>query len=392
MSKQSKERKALLAELDWCIREGFSGPRSASALEQARAALSNAGDALTDLELAKLVMTIEATTIGLHNVGTAELISFARAILRAAPAPVAAPASEPHALIVPEVIARRPLLDEDPDWYRESDNDYAGNNMEAVVWFLDNRDNLAALLAAPASGEAGVDSPAVNKAWQRFQMEVSPKVDDLSALVRQLVHALRKATTDHDLPDRAMDYLRRHGAHGSPLRAPIAADHSGEAAEMVGQEGLTVAIDWLAQRMEQLQALMKRTSAMPIMHEWQALNELRNRLRALLATPAAVSEPRLSDAAREVFLERVRQQSEEGWTPEHDDAHEGGELADAAAALVLEACDYRLAALQHWPWANSIKDAPPRRNLVKAGALILAEIERIDRAALRAGNQGETRD
>lgn len=86
-------------------------------------------------------------------------------------------------------------------------------------------------------------------------------------------------------------------------------------------------------------------------------------------------------AARDVLAERRRQVVAEGWTPEHDDAHEGGELADAAAALILEAGDYRLAALQHWPWADAIKDAPPRRNLVKAGALILAEIERLDRAA-----------
>ncbi|MDT6960150.1 hypothetical protein QTN24_01450 [Cupriavidus sp. SZY C1] len=99
-------------------------------------------------------------------------------------------------------------------------------------------------------------------------------------------------------------------------------------------------------------------------------------VRAILASNAVL----LSAAAHDVLTERRRQVEGEGWTPEHDDAHEGGELADAAAALVLEACDYRLAALQHWPWADAIKDASPRRNLVKAGALILAEIERLDRA------------
>ncbi|KFE50125.1 hypothetical protein [Pseudomonas syringae] len=44
-------------------------------------------------------------------------------------------------------------------------------------------------------------------------------VDDLSALVRQLVHRLRKAAPDNDLPGKAMDYLKRKGLQGSPLRS-----------------------------------------------------------------------------------------------------------------------------------------------------------------------------
>lgn len=59
-----------------------------------RSALSTAAHGVGGMSgevLSKLVMSIEATTIGLHNVGTKELIAFARAILRAAPAPVAAP-------------------------------------------------------------------------------------------------------------------------------------------------------------------------------------------------------------------------------------------------------------------------------------------------------------
>lgn len=43
-------------------------------------------------------------------------------------------------------------------------------------------------------------------------------VEDLSALVRQLVHRLRKASPDNDLPEKALDYLRRKGLQGSPLR------------------------------------------------------------------------------------------------------------------------------------------------------------------------------
>lgn len=48
-------------------------------------------------------------------------------------------------------------------------------------------------------------------------------VDDLAALVRRLARSLRKAAPDNDLPDQALDYLRRHGLTGEILRATLAA-------------------------------------------------------------------------------------------------------------------------------------------------------------------------
>ena len=50
------------------------------------------------------------------------------------------------------------------------------------------------------------------------QDELSRVVDDLSALVRQLAHRLGKAAPDSDLPAKALDYLKRMGLQGSPLR------------------------------------------------------------------------------------------------------------------------------------------------------------------------------
>ena len=44
-------------------------------------------------------------------------------------------------------------------------------------------------------------------------------VDDLAQLVKQLVRALRKALPGNDLADKALDYLKRQGLQGSPLRA-----------------------------------------------------------------------------------------------------------------------------------------------------------------------------
>lgn len=103
-------------------------------------------------------------------------------------------------------------------------------------------------------------------------------------------------------------------------------------------------------------------------------------------------------AAEDVLRERERQMSVEGWSSAHDDEHDAGELAAAAATYGLAAAD-----LQHplsqgdggfdqqpplsWPWDRSWwKPGLPRRMLVKAGALVLAAIEQID----RAGSEGRT--
>lgn len=85
----------------------------------------------------------------------------------------------------------------------------------------------------------------------------------------------------------------------------------------------------------------------------------------------------ISSALSDVAAERQRQQSVKGYSVEQDDTYIGGELAAAAISYIepMEAESY-------WPadWHDdSFKPSDYRRNLVKAGALILAEIERIDR-------------
>lgn len=101
----------------------------------------------------------------------------------------------------------------------------------------------------------------------------------------------------------------------------------------------------------------------------------------------------MTKAAEDVLAERQRQRDVEGWTPEHDDTHTAGELAQAAAAYAFyctEAENGQPTAVELWPtnwsedWWKASDDS--RRNLVKAGALILAEIERLDRAAQEPTN------
>lgn len=112
---------------------------------------------------------------------------------------------------------------------------------------------------------------------------------------------------------------------------------------------------------------------------------------------------------QEVQIERERQKQEEGWTPEHDDTHDAGEMARAAAvyAYTSTLTEAQASAWQErlqkpppavtfkgetyiapgilralWPWAPSwFKPKNRRRDLIRAAALIVAEIERLDRKA-----------
>jgi hypothetical protein len=90
-------------------------------------------------------------------------------------------------------------------------------------------------------------------------------------------------------------------------------------------------------------------------------------------------------AILDVVAERQRQKTIEGWTPEHDDEHCNGELAMAAVCYINETGTVNRNGGKPWGWpwdASWWKPNARRRNLVKAGALILAEIERIDRTAM----------
>ena len=86
--------------------------------------------------------------------------------------------------------------------------------------------------------------------------------------------------------------------------------------------------------------------------------------------------------------ERLRQITEEGWTAEHDDTHDKGEMVQAAVCYAYAECLQALGLKpenatnrQRWPWAFIWwkPSLDPVRNLVKAGALIAAEIDRLQR-------------
>lgn len=99
-----------------------------------------------------------------------------------------------------------------------------------------------------------------------------------------------------------------------------------------------------------------------------------------IAAPVAPAQHSVPKAWLDVQAERRRQITAEGWTPEHDDLYCAAELPRAAAAYILNGANDEAPAI--WPFsAKWWKPRDARSNYVRAGALILAEIERLDRAA-----------
>lgn len=111
-----------------------------------------------------------------------------------------------------------------------------------------------------------------------------------------------------------------------------------------------------------------------------------------------------------IAAERDRQVAIEGCTPEHDDLHTGAEMAYAAACYAEQAAGrnwlyYNPAFMgipenegaqryqddevpDNWPedWADFWKPKSPIQDLVRAGALITAEIDRLQRLELCSNN------
>lgn len=126
-----------------------------------------------------------------------------------------------------------------------------------------------------------------------------------------------------------------------------------------------------------------------------------------MTDPKTQADVTVSDVLDEIRTERQRQVEVEGWTAEHDDDHIGGQLARAGAAYAIQGSTphgapefYVTAKGSHagthggtigsfsparlvWPWSfDWWKPKGQRRNLIRAAALIVAEIERLDRKAV----------
>ncbi|HHK4734670.1 TPA: hypothetical protein ACQTZZ_000979 [Pseudomonas aeruginosa] len=171
--------------------------------------------------------------------------------------------------------------------------------------------------------------------------------------------------TDMGGDDRLRLTLGQHRAARTALSgAPSQAQHS------VPEEFIGRLSEFLAQRGATGKALLR---------------ELRDML-------AAAPGKEVPQAWLDVQAERKRQVEAEGWTPEHDDEHDTGALASAAGCYAMFSLAYPAGDPSHfWPWDKSWWKPSPdgRRNMVKAGALILAEIERLDRVAASQGGPSD---
>lgn len=93
----------------------------------------------------------------------------------------------------------------------------------------------------------------------------------------------------------------------------------------------------------------------------------------------------VDDAAMLAILRERRNHSRKGYDATHDDRHDKGEIAQAAAFYAMASTgrwDYKL-----YPWTDvpfvEANTNTRRELLVIAGSLIIAEIERLDRAEAR---------
>lgn len=89
-----------------------------------------------------------------------------------------------------------------------------------------------------------------------------------------------------------------------------------------------------------------------------------------------------------IAAERKRQIEKEGWDASHDDKHTDQQIAYAAVCYALPVVSRPRHVLRFWPWdwkfwkpwEGGRQPEGRIRELVKAGALIAAEIDRLQRS------------
>ena len=197
----------------------------------------------------------------------------------------------------------------------------------------------------------------------------------------------------HEAIEAAVDqwYPKRDSPHASvndKIGAVRLAFRKGYRAALAAQQAAAPgSLDWVNDVVRDVAELPDRDS-LPGREDMMlvTVNELHDIIERHAPSAPGTPEAPKTAAARDVLAERQRQVEQEGWTPAHDDAYVDGQLASAAVAYAQAYTPYLVPS--SWPWAVEwFKAGDDRRNMVKAGALILAEIERLDRAAQLDGGQ-----
>lgn len=175
-----------------------------------------------------------------------------------------------------------------------------------------------------------------------------------------------------------------------PLGEPARRD---EAAEDSGAQNITVSL--LAEKERHARELFAERDRLVgvIQDKDQRIEGLTRELSAAYGSLNAYRAGRLCapQIVLDAIAERERQIGKEGFYPDADDGYTGGEMASAAAAYAAHAANSQekrssTTPFRLWPWAMGWwKPSPddPRRDIVKAIALLFAEGERLDRRAAK---------
>jgi hypothetical protein len=140
-----------------------------------------------------------------------------------------------------------------------------------------------------------------------------------------------------------------------------------------------------AERAERDEARELLEKCKTLLQPWKRYAVLCAAIDAYLAAHPARQGGSEQSGADMIAAERARQMAQEGWTPEHDDQHGNYELSAAAccyAGMGKEGpYSHPDSPPQAWPFERAWwkPSGDPVRNLVRAGALIAAEIDRVMR-------------
>lgn len=198
---------------------------------------------------------------------------------------------------------------------------------------------------------------------------------ELASMAARLEEQLQTAEQQRDLLQRESDYIREQ----HDIWQAVAKKHADERVRLEEQyEGVKSLLESKQVEVDEITELWKS--------ETDRADDLAtsNRINqdALASTKEQLESLR-SGGAGLIAAERQRQVRSEGWTPDHDDEWDDGELARAAVRYAMEEVDREHYGYS-WPWAWEWWKPSPKdrvRELVKAGALIAAEIDRLQRAA-----------
>lgn len=203
-------------------------------------------------------------------------------------------------------------------------------------------------------------------AWMQacFGPEITgDKLERGDRLLEEVFELLQSGDYPHDRINALQAYV-----YGRP---------KGEPFQEVGGVLVTLAAYCIAHNVD-----MHVCGGMELARVWTKIEQIRAKQAAKpkgSALPIAQTSPadKMSQAAIDVLAERRRQIEVKGWTPEHDDEHRHGEILweawGALARLSGQALEQRTSGnLSHY-----------RQILVEGTAMILAEIERLDRTASR---------